>query len=120
MYQAELKFINYDFPIGRDEAQKACYKKEFCLSLCLEIGCRNDNAIEYFYLYVMDYNYLLKHEYNWGKNVLFVSTNNLDEIERIIKENISFITGNSWEEIRKHLMYYMGSEYDNETYYHIN
>ncbi|KGQ31608.1 hypothetical protein P375_07200 [Gallibacterium genomosp. 2] len=120
MYQAELKFITYDFPIGRDKAEKVCLSKEFCLSVCLGIGCTHDDAIEYFYLYIMDYNYLLKNEYSWGKNVLFVLSNDLDKIEAIIRKTISSITGTSWDEIRNHLMYYMGSEYDNETYYHID
>lgn len=70
MIQAEIKFITYDSPLGREEVQKAMNNNEFILSLCIAIGTKGDDAIEYFYLQVIHFNYLKKSEYQWGKFII--------------------------------------------------
>lgn len=111
--RAELKFIDFNGNIAtKEDAQLLMCNPEYYLPLCLAIGERDVEGSNYFYVDVYSLKYVEKKEVFLESKSIVCSLDDFCELENKMKEIISSIEGDSWEDILKVLRELFRWEYE--------
>lgn len=118
--RAELKFIDFNGNIAtKEDAQLLMCNPEYYLPLCLAIGEKDIDGSDYFYVDVYSLEYIEKKKVFLGSKSIVCSLDDFDDLENKIREIISSIEGDFWEDILKILRELFRWEYEDHKFLEI-
>ena len=131
----ELKEIHFDVNLHKyrdfikgnsindykNAAQLEMLDDVYCLNVTLSIGEQGKEGADYFYIYVVNLNWIKngvdKYGGILGAKLIIVDYDDVDDVERKIREIVNSIYGDSWESVLHQLRMYFNWEYENVVYY---